>query len=374
MSKNILSLLSLVHLVNDGYVLLVPTMLPFIAKDMGFSYLEIGVLGGSMLTTGMVSQFFLGYFSDCIKKKKRLIAIGIVLCSISLFFIGISKSYLQLLLLSLLAGIGWGVYHPVGVSILSEHYRGSNGKAFGIHGASGSIGLAVFPLAAGLLAEYFGWRTAFKLLPIVGITIGTLFLFLTKGEEKESEKTRPKKWDFVTKEVIAVILVFSFFSMGMGGFTIFFPVKLNILGFSPSSIGFYLSVFYSINIVGQYIGGMFMDRYDARKIISLSLFTTGLFLYLLLESSQFSIFFLILTSFFSAIAMPVLFAYIPNRTPVENRGTALGMFFGISSIFSATSPIFMGYITESFSLDAAFLFLPLACSSGAFLMMKMKGI
>jgi FSR family fosmidomycin resistance protein-like MFS transporter len=68
----ILIILSLAHFTNDGLVLLLPIMLPLIAKDLNLSYIEIGVLGGSILISHGIGQFLAGYYSDKIKRKAIL--------------------------------------------------------------------------------------------------------------------------------------------------------------------------------------------------------------------------------------------------------------------------------------------------------------
>lgn len=371
--KKILGLLSLAHFATDGAVLMLPTMIPSITKELGLSYSELGILGGTMLLTGAVFQFLLGDLSDKITRKNHFVAFGMILCFASLFLLGFSSSYLQILLLAALSGVGWSVYHPVGVSILSYHYKDKIGKALGIHGAAGGMGMFLFPLAAGIMTELYDWRFAFKILSIVGISIGILFLWMARNHVEIGSFKKTGKLKFFTPDIMVMVAVFSLYSMSVGGFMTFFPVKMNNLGFSPSTIGLYLSLFYSMGIVGQYVGGLLMDRYSSKYVISGSLLTTSMMIYLLFNTSQaYLVVFLVLTSFFSFISLPVAFAYIPTRTPIESRGAALGLFFSITGIIGATSPMIIGIITDNFGLNTAFTFLPFFCMAGGMLMMHAK--
>jgi FSR family fosmidomycin resistance protein-like MFS transporter len=371
--KKILGLLSLAHFATDGAVLMLPALMPYMAKELGLSYSELGILGGTMLITGAAFQFVLGDLSDKIRKRNYLVASGLFLCFISLFLLGFSRSYLQILILAGLSGVGWSVYHPVGISILSGKHEDTSGKAFGIHGAAGGLGMLLFPLVAGIITEYYDWRLAFRSLSIIGISIGILFLWMTRELPETRTSKTAGKLNIFTPDVIVMIAVFSLYSMSVGGFTTFFPIKLNILGFPPSTIGFYLSLFFGTGIIGQYVGGVLMDKYSSKYVISGSLLTTSLMIYLLFNASQnYLLIFMLLTSFFSFISLPVAFAYIPSRTPVESRGAALGLFFSITGVIGATSPMIIGIVTDNFGMNTAFTFLPFVCLAGGLLMMHAK--
>lgn len=158
------------------------------------------------------------------------------------------------------------------------------------------------------------------------------------------------------------------------GFMAFLPAKLALLNYSPSMIGFFVSIFFGIGIIGQYIGGVIVDRFDLKRIISVSLIITGFLLsffnYLL--SSIDLILFLVAIGFFCAVLYPANFVQYTNNTPPDTRGTSLGIFFGIGGFLGAFTPVIMGYVAEMIDLNTAFLFLPLICIAGVFAISKTK--
>lgn len=367
-----LAILSLAHFTNDGLVLLLPIMLPLIAKDLNLSYIEIGVLGGSILISHGIGQFIFGYYSDKIKRRSDLVTSGLIVSSISIFLVGISDSYHQLQVLSLLVGLSTSVYHPVGFSILSTLFK-NKGKAIGIHGASGSIGLVIFPIITGIITEAYNWRFAFKLIPVIGLTAGIIFYILTKNLKDDTPDFRTKlNIQFFTKDVLTIIFIYSTTAMVSAGFMIFLPVKLTLLNYSPLTVGVYVSVFYGMGVIGQYIGGIMVDRFDVKKIISLSLLMTAFFLYFFvnLPSSAYILILLIAIGFSCAVLHPANFLQYTNNTPPDTRGTSLGILFGIGGVVGALTPIFMGFVMEIIDLNAAFLVLPLICMAGVFALLK----
>ena len=80
-------------------------------------------------------------------------------------------------LLAGLASIGLfaSIYHPVGIAWLVRNAK-SRGKALGINGIFGSIGVAAAGLTAGALIDGFGWRTAFIVPGLVSLATGLVLL------------------------------------------------------------------------------------------------------------------------------------------------------------------------------------------------------
>ena len=108
---------------------------------MGLGALPAGWLGDRWSAGGMMVVLFLGMGA----------------CSI---LCGLAGT--PLMLWAGLTGIGLfaSIYHPVGIAWLVDS-AAKQGKALGINGIFGSIGVASAGLVAGGLTELFGWRTAF---------------------------------------------------------------------------------------------------------------------------------------------------------------------------------------------------------------------
>lgn len=372
--QKILTWLTSVHLANDGFSFTLPTLLPFIAKDLNLSYIEVGSLIGAVVVILSIGQMLMGTLSDKIQNKKNLVVSGFMILSAGLLFISISNSFLLLILAASIEAIGESVYHPVGVSILSHNYKNQyKGKAFAIHGAGGAVGLIIFPLLSGILAELYGWRFVFESLSFVGIAIGIWF-FLSLGMPLRGEASVQCRQKPFTAEIIIITLAFGFVVMVARGFSTFFPVQLYILKYSPASIGMYLTVFYGIGVLGQYVAAPLIDKYELRNIILYSFVITGFFFALLIKTSETysMILLLIISGFFYSMLWPIMFAHYTNIIPKDSSGKTLGFFFSGSGIMGAFAPVIMGYLMDSFNISTALLVLPVACLAGAFVMWKAR--
>ncbi|RVT98861.1 MFS transporter [Rhodovarius crocodyli] len=76
-----------------------------------------------------------------------------------------------------LGGMGafLAIYHPIGTAIIAECGGDRVGRAMGINGAFGNIGVALAPLVTGVIAAQFGWRWAFITPGVLCMAIGVLY-------------------------------------------------------------------------------------------------------------------------------------------------------------------------------------------------------
>ncbi|MDQ1080224.1 nitrate/nitrite transporter [Pseudoroseomonas cervicalis] len=76
-----------------------------------------------------------------------------------------------------LAGMGAfaAIYHPVGTAMLVEAAGDRVGRAVGINGVFGNLGVAMAPVATAFLAITLGWRWAFLVPGVLCVLLGLLY-------------------------------------------------------------------------------------------------------------------------------------------------------------------------------------------------------
>src|SRR5205085_9890718 len=77
-------------------------------------------------------------------------------------------------------GLFGSIYHPVGTAWLVRNAR-NRGRALGVNGIAGSVGLAVAAFVAGALAQAIGWRAAFIIPGALCATTGAVLLCCMRG-------------------------------------------------------------------------------------------------------------------------------------------------------------------------------------------------
>src|SRR5216683_3064622 len=102
------------------------------------------------------------------------------LVSAAVALIGLAPSYWVFLPLALVAGLGNSVFHPVDLSILSHCVSGSRlGRAYAVHGVSGTLGYATAPVLVAILAAYGNWRLALGVVGVAGLAVA-LVLYVNR--------------------------------------------------------------------------------------------------------------------------------------------------------------------------------------------------
>ncbi|MBN1786338.1 MAG: MFS transporter [Candidatus Methanofastidiosa archaeon] len=367
-----LMMMTLVHMVNDGFEMVVPTLMPAIAISLDLSYSQIGIVSGSMVLAMGLGQAFIGIGSDVMGHKRHMIIFGVLISSAGFLTMGLAFSYPLLLLAGIFIGFGLSIYHPVSMAIITNRFNNSTGRAVGIHGSGGNMGMFLFPLLAGVLADLIGWRKAIAVFPLIGIAIITAYSISVKEEEIKLGKFEPRK--LLVPALAIIIASIGMFNMATRGFFIYFPVTLGDLGFSSSMIGIYFSAFFGIGILGQYIGGYVSDRYDEARSLFALLIVSGTAMYAALQHPQGStlVIFILISGLTVNMIWPIFFVLYARKTPPNLRGTGFGLFFSVNYLFAASSPLLMGGIGAWYSIRAANLLVIVTAIVGALVILILK--
>ncbi len=372
MKRRMLYTTFLAHMVDDGCEMVLFPLFPLIGKEFSFSEAQIGLLAGTLAITAGFFQFITGYLSDYLERKKDLVSVAFFILALSFFFVSFGDSFYTIFIAVCLAGFGLSFYHPIGISVITTHFRAERGKAIGVHGTGGAVGLLVFPTYSGFLADIFGWRPVLWITAAICITIAVLYyVFVT---DVPFNRSRGRITVLLSITAILVMIVLGVTTMCSKGFSTFFPVHLDRLGYSSGFYGSLLSVFLGMGIFGQYVGGSLADEISPRKIVSSSLILTAVFFVLLLqtENNYLLYAYAALSGLFMSIVWPALFAYVAKIMPENMHSRGLGVFLTVSAVMGGSSPIFMGSIAGMIGLETTLFILPLLALLGAVIMLGVR--
>lgn len=166
---------------------LFPPLFSSIAKDLNVNLSALGVVSAVNILVTSLSSVCWGYLSGKFKRKK-LIIIGTIFWSASVFLTSISNNYLQLLISQIFTGIGLGCIASIGFSVLTDYIpHKKRGMILSLWGMSQGFGGIAGALMASLTATYAGWRTPFKIVSILGFLLIILYFFIKEPTLGESE-------------------------------------------------------------------------------------------------------------------------------------------------------------------------------------------
>ncbi len=168
-------LISLSHGVNEFYSIVIPPIVPLLVTDLGITYAQAGLLLTVFFAMYSLFQLPAGLVADRLGKKRVLVA-GLAAMAGSLGLASTAGSYEALLAAQALAGIGGSTYHPTGMSLVSDLEReATEGRAMGVFGFGGMLGIAAAPVVVGGVAAVFGWRAALVAAAVGGLAFVAAF-------------------------------------------------------------------------------------------------------------------------------------------------------------------------------------------------------
>jgi len=135
-------------------------------------------------------MIFFGKISDDVGRV-RIFRIGLVVFSLATIAASFSMSYLFLVIMVFIAGVGSAVLSTNSTAIVSYVYsRGGRGFTLGINAMSVYLGLSFAPFLGGILIEFFGWRSIFLFAGPVGIVALALSGISMRNIELRGKKNR----------------------------------------------------------------------------------------------------------------------------------------------------------------------------------------
>ena len=141
-------------------------LLPNIRDHFGLS--DAGAL--AMVSVATIAVILievpLSFYCDR-ANRVRIATIGAAVWALFSFGTGLAVTVAMLVAMRIGAGTGRSVVTPTHSSLLSDYYEpAARVKVFSAHRQANSVGQVIGPLAAGVLAFYFGWRVPFLVFAI----------------------------------------------------------------------------------------------------------------------------------------------------------------------------------------------------------------
>ncbi len=285
--KIILTIAAAAHFFTHFSMLSFPAMVMPLSRDLGLPVSEVVGLSFWMYFLYGVLAALWGWISDKWGHKPAL-GLGLVIAGIGLVTAGLYPSLAMLTASFALVGIGCSSYHPAGTALVSQGIR-ERGRALGINGIWGSVGMALVPFAVGLFNYLIGWRGGLMIVGGFGILLGIAGLFAPFHVEKGSDQMKTEPLDQKTAQklfiIFAVAMVFGGFLFR--SFTLILPTFLEYrLGDISEQIRLWVSdhitpvegstafntltanivatFVYVVGILGQWIGGRAADKYSLK--------------------------------------------------------------------------------------------------------------
>lgn len=186
----VIGLVGLAHGVSHFFHLILAALFPWLKTAFYLSYSQLGLLMTVFFVVSGVCQALAGFVVDALGARRVLFG-GLALLGMSALLLAGANSYTMLIVGSMLAGLGNGVFHPADYTLLNQRVSHARlAHAFSVHGISGNLGWAAAPVFLGGIAALAGWRSA--LLAGAVLPLGVLALLLFQREALRADVVAPK--------------------------------------------------------------------------------------------------------------------------------------------------------------------------------------
>jgi MFS transporter, FSR family, fosmidomycin resistance protein len=337
---------------------------PLIRTDLALSYAQIGIL---LSLPGLLASFiepFLGILGDVWKRRVPILGGGVFFV-LALIFTGLSRSFIPLLLATILFHPASGAFVSLsqGTLVDSEPEREEWNMARWTF--AGSLGVTLGPfLLFGMVTLGWGWRPAFFLLAL----FSTLILFAAWRYIPHAGKPHadfPSVADLLqnalkalrqlgNKSILRWLILLEFSDLMLDvllGFLALYFV--DVAGFAPQTAGLAVAVWTVVGLLGDFLLIPLVERVKGLDylrvsvIIELILFPA----FLLAPQPWLKLVLVALLGLFNsgwyAILRAKLYAELPGQP-----GTVL-VLDNIAGMFGKLLPLSLGLIADSFGLHLA---------------------
>lgn len=342
-------------------------LLPLIRDEFTLDYTQSGLVVMAFSLAYGIGQLPAGWLADRIGPR-ILITIGIGGVALAGLLVGLSQTYIMMIVFLVVMGIAGGGYHPSAAPLVSASVEPKNrGLALGFHliGGSGSFFLA--PLIAAAIAVAWGWRGSFIGLAVPTAVFGIIFYVLL-GRRIDTSRTRQVITDHRDETPsppgrlrrLVVFMFLSIFTQAVAFSTIaFVPLfMVDHFGVGEEAAAAFLAVIYSAGLWAGPLGGYLSDRLGRVPVLLVICLITGPVIYLLnlvpyghgLGIGAL----LLIFGIVMYIRMPVSEAYIIGQTSERHRSTVLGIYyFAAMETGGILAPV-MGSLIDQFGFDYSF--------------------
>lgn len=326
-------------------------VLPLFAATLGAGPAQVGMINGCFMVTAGLLSVPAGLLVDRFGRKRPVIA-GILATSCSSLLVTLCSSPLQMAAAYLLFGAGLAAFAPGMLSLVADTLPPEKlGQAYGWYSTAIYIAMTLGPASGGYLAKTVGLRQVFAVSGVLLLIVALLALFvLPRSIPRHKTELQAVLGGSLTllrnRPLRACLLATAGSCIGFGLFLTFVPLYAAAHGHDPAKVGLIFAAQAITNVVGRVPIGMLADRIDRRLLVAVGLCCLAVALTSLGQLS--TLVSLLLCAIGMGVGMALTFtaigALIAEKTPVVQRGLAMGMY---------NSSLYLGMMAGSTAMGAA---------------------
>jgi MFS transporter, FSR family, fosmidomycin resistance protein len=355
--------LNSLHMLNDGLEASLLLLLPFIAKDVGITLTQVGILGALLNVFAIIVALQTGRITMSVGGLKALV---IALFVYSLGFAGVAAAdnFMWLVAMFALAGLGFGLFHPVAFSLVAAwSSKETRGSAMGRFTAIGEIGKVALPALLTLVVVHVGWRTHGFVYAGLGLAVAVgLYAFL-HFRKNINTAALPKAvpsvhWRAACNPRFICAAATTFLdSVASASLFVFLPFLLLKRGIDPALLGSLVALFFLGSFAGKLYIGKLIDKLGSARVFIVTDLLMAVFILLLTQATQLPVIITlaVLLGIFTKGTPPILQTMVSESAEAHgNFEKAFGLNAFISGFAITLTPLVLGLVSETWGVAWAF--------------------
>ena len=249
-----------------------------IKADLGFSDGQLGLL------TGFAFALFYATFGIPIarladtRSRVTILSVCMALWSAMTAACGLAQNFLHMLLARVGVGVGEAGCVPSGHSLLTDYVPAEQrALALGIFQTGGAVGIMAGLIAAGWLADQYGWRATFFIVGIPGVVLALVARLTVRDPPRGNFSAAPEPEAQSFKRAIAslfrrrtfvhIVIAYSLGLFGVYGIAQWIPAFfVRVHGMTLTEVGWGVGIASGFGgAVGTFLGAVLAPRYIARE-------------------------------------------------------------------------------------------------------------
>ena len=364
----LIGLLWVVSFLNAADRSVIVAVMPSIRDEFHLTNTQLGLIPAVFFWFYAGAALFSGRLGDRVRRT-RVIVWGLAFWSIATGLVPLATGFAMLLGLRALVAVGESAYYPTATALIGDwHSNAVRSRALSAHQTAVFAGAGLGALAAGAIADQFGWRVPFLVFAAAGLVwFACVFRLLLDAPIKRTaaEPTadeEPFKTVFRIRPAVMLFAVFFLANGVANGVTVWAPTYVHdLLGESLAGSAFYGSA--TINIAGFIavpLGGLLADTLAKRSrigrfytlMIGLAVAAAMLAPMAWASSSTQVGLVLIATTLGKGLFDGCIYAAMQDVVPPHARATAVGLMTTFGFVGAGLAPLFVAWASGSFGMGA----------------------
>jgi FSR family fosmidomycin resistance protein-like MFS transporter len=343
------------HFFHDVFSSFLAVFLPLLISKFSLSMALAGMFTVVFRAPNLMNPL-LGILSDRMNLN-RLAIWAPAITAVAMSLLGLAPSYGVVCILLLFAGTSASIFHVVGPVMIARIAGTNQGRAMSFWMTGGEAARTLGPILGVWAISQWGFEGSYRVMGI-GVVASFFLFFQLKGADPISAKKTQESFFVILFSMRHILLplmgVMVACSFMMSTLIAYLPTFMVASGKSLWMGGAALAVLEAFGTLGTFTGGTISDRLGRRRtmayIIPLSAILMMAFVY---SPDWIAIPLLALLGLTLFATAPIELAIVQDQS-AAHRGTANGIFMGLSFVLMAGVTVSVGWLSDHIGMQRAF--------------------